>query len=728
MAKQTINIGSFANDGTGTNLRSGGTIINDNFNEIYTALGNGTTITLTATPTELNLLSGATAILTPSSSAVLSNKTISGSSNTLSNIGNSSLTNSSFSIRDDSSSAISISLGGTLKLKSNDGITTTVSQGDTITIGLDSNIVTETSSDVLTNKTISASSNTITGLTNTNLSGSAGITNANIANSFIQISDESSTVGSVSLGGRIEFTTGAGIDTLIENGNRVRISTSAIPNASLSNSTITLGSTSTALGATTTSVAGLSLTGSTNTIDLTSSGNKLRFNFANTGVFPNATTYQGQFAVATGVAKAYFADSGAYNEILSENSSIKDLSDVAGTSPTNGQVLTFNSTSGRYEPSTPAGTGTVTSITAGTGLSGGTITSSGTISITNPNIKFSDDTSTVATIDLGNTLNIAGGTGLTSTVSGSSITLNIDSTVATLTGSQILTNKTINSNDNTITNIKAGNLIADGIFQGAATIDVTASGSAAYLFNSHYSGNNPTLYLKAGLTYAFNLQQGGSHPFFLQTVSGAYSAGNAYNIGLTHVSTAGVVTTGAVGPQSSGVLYIEVPSGSSSTIYYVCQNHSGMAGSIVFVPDTVNLSYSSGTATGDGSTTTTTISSGRSVNDILVFVNGFQLTPTTDYTISGTTLTFATAPASSAEITFRYLPIGGAYSHANFTGDGSTTTITIDAGRAVDDILVIVNGLTLVPTDDYTISGTTLTFATAPAASAEITVRYLRLS
>jgi hypothetical protein len=142
----------------------------------------------------------------------------------------------------------------------------------------------------------------------------------------------------------------------------------------------------------------------------------------------------------------------------------------------------------------------------------------------------------------------------------------------------------------------------------------------------------------------------------------------------------------------------------------------------------MTLSYSSGTATGDGTTTTATISSGRAVNDILVFVNGFQLTPTTDYTISGTTLTFQTAPANSAEITFRYLPLGGAYTHANFTGDGSATTITIDAGRAVDDILVVVNGLTLVPTDDYTISGTTLTFATAPANLAEITVRYLRLS
>ena len=44
MAKQVIDIGSSANDGTGSTLRAGGDLINDNFNEIYTAFGDGSTL------------------------------------------------------------------------------------------------------------------------------------------------------------------------------------------------------------------------------------------------------------------------------------------------------------------------------------------------------------------------------------------------------------------------------------------------------------------------------------------------------------------------------------------------------------------------------------------------------------------------------------------------------------------------------------------------------------
>ena len=69
------------------------------------------------------------------------------------------------------------------------------------------------------------------------------------------------------------------------------------------------------------------------------------------------------------------------------------------------------------------------------------------------------------------------------------------------------------------------------------------------------------------------------------------------------------------------------------------------------------LTYSAGSATGDGSTVAFTINSGRAVADVLVIVNGVTLVPTTDYTISSTTLTFTTAPVSGAEIQFRYLPV-----------------------------------------------------------------------
>ena len=44
MALQTLNIGTAANDGTGDNLRVGGDKINDNFSEIYTAFGNGSSL------------------------------------------------------------------------------------------------------------------------------------------------------------------------------------------------------------------------------------------------------------------------------------------------------------------------------------------------------------------------------------------------------------------------------------------------------------------------------------------------------------------------------------------------------------------------------------------------------------------------------------------------------------------------------------------------------------
>ena len=171
------------------------------------------------------------------------------------------------------------------------------------------------------------------------------------------------------------------------------------------------------------------------------------------------------------------------------------------------------------------------------------------------------------------------------------------------------------------------------------------------------------------------------------------------------------------------------------------------------------------TFTGDGSTTTFTLTQGAaSANDLTVVVNNVRQEPGSGkaYTATSQTLTMRVAPTAGDEmycifqgkavglITPPDNTISGAkinstfdissktvtlpatsvtshltYTHGTATGDASTVAFTITAGRAVADVLVHVNGILMTPTTDYSISSTTLTFVTAPAASAEIDFRYL---
>ena len=78
--------------------------------------------------------------------------------------------------------------------------------------------------------------------------------------------------------------------------------------------------------------------------------------------------------------------------------------------------------------------------------------------VTAQDLDLTDGTTVIA-IDLDSeTLSILGGTGITSTASGNGVTLAIDGTVTTLTGTQTLTNKTIDADNNTIQNLEVDNL------------------------------------------------------------------------------------------------------------------------------------------------------------------------------------------------------------------------------------------------------------------------------
>ena len=107
MAKQAIGLGSTANDGTGDSLRVGGDKINDNFNEIYTTYGDGSTLTpfttgtstltnktfnltnntLTGTIAEFNTALSDGDFATLSGTETLSNKTLTAVGGTVSRTG-----------------------------------------------------------------------------------------------------------------------------------------------------------------------------------------------------------------------------------------------------------------------------------------------------------------------------------------------------------------------------------------------------------------------------------------------------------------------------------------------------------------------------------------------------------------------------------------------------------------------------------------------------------------
>lgn len=84
-----------------------------------------------------------------------------------------------------------VQISGPGSITSGNGITVTG-----LSIAIDTSVtVDKTTVQTLTNKTIAAGSNTITGLINSNLSGTAGITNANLANSAVTIGSTSVSLG-----------------------------------------------------------------------------------------------------------------------------------------------------------------------------------------------------------------------------------------------------------------------------------------------------------------------------------------------------------------------------------------------------------------------------------------------------------------------------------------------------------------------------------------------------
>ena len=239
-------------------------------------------------------------------------------------------------------------------------------------------------------------------------------------------------------------------------------------------------------------------------------------------------------------------------------------------------------------------TGALTSNTSLTLASGATITgiadednmssNSATLLATQQSIKayidaqntsqaltFVGDDSTGTAVNSGETFQIAGGTGLTSAVSGDTLTLNIDSTVTTLTGSQILTNKTLTAP------VMTGNVSIDNIIINDS--EISTSSNAVLTLNP---GGTGTIALSANtaVTGTFTssglltVSSGGADitgtlitddvtTVGNSSISGALTLGSL-NIGDLNITAEGKITTDTNGdvdvvPSGTGAINLTGP-------------------------------------------------------------------------------------------------------------------------------------------------------------------------
>ena len=102
-------------------------------------------------------------------------------------------------------------------------------------------------------------------------------------------------------------------------------------------------------------------------------------------------------------------------------------------------------------------------------------------------------------------------------------------------------------------------------------INVTNSGAGAFVVSGV---SNPTLSLVRGNRYSI-VVNATDHPFWIQTVSGAYSFGDIYSTGVTNNGT------------DDGTITFDVPV-DAPQLYYACEYHSSMAGSITTSESVLN--------------------------------------------------------------------------------------------------------------------------------------------
>ena len=461
---------------------------------------------------------------------------------------------------------------------------------------------------------------------------------------------------------------------------------------------------------------------------------------------------------ASGVTNAMLAGSIANSKL--SNSSITVGSGLNSTAISLGGTLTFAGTSNEVEVAESSGTITIglpaapeitTSLGVGGGSTNGVVIEQGAIKIKNggtqSHIDFYCESNNAHYLRL-------------QAPAHASFSGNPTVVLPASAGTLALTSSDITGNAATATALATARTIHGVSFDGTANIDLTEviQDTVGAMVSGNTESNITVTYEDSDGTLDFSVTGGGSVSEAFKTISVSGQSdvvADAAADTLTLVAGSNMtITTNASGDEitfaSSGgggggsqnlfsTISVSgqsdvVADSTTDTLTLAAGNNVTITTDASTDTITINSTASGGsggsstqfaknTFTGDGSTTAFTLTQSMTSEDgLIVFIDGVYQADNV-YSVSGTTLTFATAPVNSRIIEVFQLEggiVGSAPVVDTMTGDNSDTTLTLSVSPISENQTFVTFDGVVQHKSTYSVSGNTLTFSTAPATGVAV--------
>jgi hypothetical protein len=254
---------------------------------------------------------------------------------------------------------------------------------------------------------------------------------------------------------------------------------------------------------------------------------------------------------------------------------------------------------------------------------------------------------------------------------------------------------------------------------GDYTVTYGSYGGTVTLLSGATAGDAIAIYLDMPLQRTTNYQNSGD--FLALDVNGDF---DALWLALQQ-TTSGIDRSVRLSDSDPNIVGIELPLPAERAQKLLAFSPTGAVTVQPYVGGQTQI-LSRDSFTGDGSTTTFTLAESASDASMLnVIVNGL-MQDVSSYTVTNnTSLVFSEAPPRGANIEVRSFVqvevVSTELKSNEFAGNGSTTSFTLGSSAIKNNTFVYINGVYQFKST-YSVSGTTITFSTAPPLGSSIEV------